>query len=112
MKRLAFVIAACCAGAVPALAATGTKVINNSGLPIDELSIAAPGTTKWSPNLMKDIPEGALDSGKQVVIAGLKDGTFDLRISAPDEGVFCTMKHVAIKKRAVELTPEMGKTCK
>ena len=112
MKRLAFVISACCAVAVPAFAATGTTVINHSGLPIDELSIAAPGTTKWSSNLMKDISEGALDSGKKVTIAGLKNGTFDLRISAPDEGVFCTMKKVTIKNQHVELTPEMGKACK
>jgi hypothetical protein len=111
MKQLAIVVLLCSA-ATSAYAATATRVTNNSGLPIDELFVAAPGTKTWSDNLMKDIPEGALDSGKNVMVSGLKNGTFDLRISAPDEGVLCYMEKVVIKNHAVELTPEMGKACK
>ncbi len=97
--------------ATPAFAAQ-TLVVNNSGLPIDELFVSAPGAKHWSSNLMEKIPEGALDSGKKVVIAGLENGTFDLRISAPDEGVLCYMENVTVAGGRVELTPKMGKACK
>jgi hypothetical protein len=111
MKKLALAILLCSA-ASSAYAETATKVANDSGLPIDELFVAAPGTKNWSANLMNGVPEGALDSGKQIMVSGLDDGTFDLRISAPDEGVLCYMKDVVIKSHSVELTPEMGKACK
>lgn len=92
--------------------AAGTTVTNNSGLPIDELYSAAPGTTQWSANLLDGVAEGALDSGKALEIAGLADGTYDLQISAPDEAVLCVMSNVVVKDGKVELTAEMGKACK
>lgn len=95
-----------------AFAAAKTTITNNSGLPIDELFSAKPGTTDWSKNILDGVPEGALDSGKTVKIAGLADGTYDLRVSAPDEGVLCYMKGVTVKDHKVEFTAEMGKTCK
>lgn len=92
--------------------AAGTNVTNNSGLPIDEMFTSEPGKGAWSKNIMEGIAEGALDSGKSAEIASLADGTYDLRISAPDEGVLCYMKDVVVQGGAVELTPEMGKACK
>jgi hypothetical protein len=77
--------------------AAGTSVTNNSGLPIDELFAAAPGTTTWGANLMEGIAEGMLDNGKTSDVAALADGTYDLRGSAPDEGILCIIPNVTVK---------------
>jgi len=98
--------------ATSAFAAAKTTITNNSGLPIDELFTAQPGSTDWSKNILDGVPEGALDSGKTVKVAGLEDGTYDLRVSAPDEGVLCFMKDVTVKNHTVEFTADMGKACK
>lgn len=92
--------------------AAGTSVTNNSGLPIDELFVAASGTTEWGKNLMEGVAEGMLDNGKSAEVAAVADGTYDLRISAPDEGVLCVIPNVAVKDAKIDLTPELGKTCK
>lgn len=92
--------------------AANTKIVNNSGLPIDELMAAAPGTKDWGKNLMEGMAEGSLEAGMTAEVAELADGTYDLRISAPDEGILCYMSNVEIKSGAVELTPEHGKACK
>lgn len=92
--------------------AAGTMVTNHSGLPIDELYSSAPGAAKWGENLMVGIAEGALDDGKAVEVAALADGTYDLQLSAPDEGVLCIISNVVVKDGKVELTPDMGKNCK
>ncbi|MFO1034302.1 MAG: hypothetical protein U1E15_09600 [Hyphomicrobiales bacterium] len=109
MKRILIALPLTAALALSAFAASGVKVTNNSGLPIDELFAAAPGTTDWGKNLLDGVAEGALDSGKAYNVAGLADGKYDLKISAPDEAVLCTMKDVEVKGGAVELTPDMGK---
>lgn len=98
--------------ATPVLAASKTTITNNSGLPIDELFSAKPGTKAWGANILEGVPEGALDSGKTVDVANLDDGTYDLRVSAPDEGLLCYMNDVTVKDHKVELTPQMGKDCK
>jgi hypothetical protein len=92
--------------------AAGLTVNNHTGLPIDELFASAPGAAAWGANLMDGIPEGALDDGKTVEIAALADGVYDLQLSAPDEGVLCTISNVEIKAGVVDLTPDMGKACK
>ncbi len=97
--------------ATTAFAATKTSITNNSGLPIDELFSAKPGTKDWGKNILEGVAEGALDSGKTVAVAGLADGTYDLRVSAPDEGILCYMKNVTVKNHKVEFTPDMGKAC-
>ncbi len=110
MKRLLFVFPlVLLAGAANA---TGIKIHNNSGLPIDELFVSAPGKKAWGANLLEGVPEGALDSGKSVQVAGLKAGTYDFRVSAPDEGVLCYMKNVKVKGSSLDLTAAMGKACK
>ena len=98
--------------ATQAFAATKTTISNNSCLPIDELFSAAPGTKNWGANILEGVPEGALDSGKTLQVANLADGTYDLRVSAPDEGVLCYMENVTVKDHKVDLTPDMGKACK
>ena len=96
---------------VPSLAA-GTMVHNQSGLPIDELFAAAPGTKAWGPNLMEGLGEGSLEAGMSHEVAALSDGTYDLRISAPDEGVLCVMSNVTVKDGTINLDEAMGKACK
>jgi hypothetical protein len=96
---------------VPSLAA-GTMVHNQSGLPIDELSAAAPGTKAWGPNLMEGLGEGSLEAGMSHEVAALPDGTYDLRVSAPDEGVLCVMSNVTVKDGTINLDEAMGKACK
>ena len=76
--------------------AAGLTVTNHSGLPIDELTVSAAGANAFGANLMDGIKEGALDDGKTVAIAELADGTYDFKISAPDEGVLCTIKDVKV----------------
>lgn len=98
--------------ATSAIAATKTTITNNSGLPIDELFSAKPGTKAWGKNILEGVAEGALDSGKTVKVAGLADGTYDLRVSAPDEGILCYMTNVTVKNHKVEFTADMGKACK
>ncbi len=111
MKR--FLIAVPLVVAMSAAAfASGTKIVNSSGLPIDELMAAAPGTKDWGKNLMEGMAEGSLEAGMTAEVAELADGVYDLRISAPDESILCYMSNVEIKGAAVELTPEMGKACK
>ncbi len=96
---------------VPSLAA-GTMVHNQSGLPIDELFAAAPGTKAWGPNLMEGLGEGSLEAGMSHEVAALPDGTYDLRVSAPDEGVLCVMSGVVVKNATIDLDEAMGKACK
>jgi len=92
--------------------AAGLTVTNHSGLPIDELTVSAAGKNAFGANLMDGIKEGALDDGKTVTIAALADGTYDFKVSAPDEGVLCTIKNVAVKGSKVTLTAKEGKACK
>lgn len=92
--------------------AAGLTVTNHSGLPIDELTVSAAGKNAFGANLMDGVKEGALDDGKTVTIAALADGTYDFKISAPDEGVLCTIKNVAVKSSKVTLTKKEGKACK
>ena len=92
--------------------AAGTSVTNNSGLPIDELSVAASGTREWGKNLMEGIAEGMLDNGKTAEVAAVADGTYDLRVSAPDEDILCVIPNVAVKDAKIDLTPDLGKACK
>lgn len=91
--------------------AAGTKIVNQSGLPIDELAVAAPGSGQWGKNLMEGAKEGSLDSGKSYVVNGLKNGVYDFQLSAPDEAIFCTMKNVSVKSGVAKLTKEMAKAC-
>lgn len=111
MKKLAVLSIAALASLSSLAFAGGVKVTNNSGLPIDEMFISEPGKKAWGANIMEGIAEGALDSGKTVEL-GLTEGTYDIRISAPDEGVLCYMENVAVKGDALELTADMGKACK
>jgi hypothetical protein len=111
MKRLLLALPLFVLAAAPALAA-GTTVTNHSGLPIDELFASAHGAKAFGGNLMDGIAEGALDDGKTVEVANLADGSYDLKLSAPDEGVLCTIPDVKIEGGKVELTAEMGKACK
>ena len=110
MKRVLF--------ALPLLAmassayAAGLTVTNHSGLPIDELTASPAGKNTFGANLMDGIKEGALDDGKTVTIAELADGKYDFKISAPDEGVLCTIKDVTVKGSKVTFTKKEGKACK
>jgi hypothetical protein len=110
MKR--FLLALPVIAAATSAFAAGITVTNHSGLPIDELFASAPGAGSFGANLMEGIAEGALDDGKTVTIAELADGAYDLKISAPDEGVLCTIANVDVKGGSVELTAEQGKACK
>ena len=92
--------------------AAETKIVNQSGLPIDELSVAAPGSNKWGPNLLEGAKEGALDSGKSLTVKEIADGVYDFQLSAPDEGIMCVMKKVHVKKGVATLDTKMGKACK
>jgi len=92
--------------------AAGLAVTNNSGLPIDELFASPAGKGAFGANLMEGIKEGALDDGKTATISELASGTYDLKISAPDEGVLCTIKDVTVDGAALTLTAEQGKACK
>ncbi|MEI8179447.1 MAG: hypothetical protein WCG38_12450 [Aestuariivirga sp.] len=92
--------------------AAGLTVTNNSGLPFDELSASPAGKNTFGANLMDGIKEGALDNGKTVAIAALPDGMYDFKVSAPDEGILCTISNVEVKGSKVEFTAELGKTCK
>lgn len=110
MKRLVFALPLMILAA-PVMAG-GTMVVNNSGLPIDELFASAPGKAAWGANLMEGIGEGALDNGKSHEVAMLEDGVYDLRISAPDEGVLCVISDIEVKAGKIELTDAHGKACK
>lgn len=112
MKKIAILSLAALASMSALAFAAGTKVTNNSGLPIDEMFLSEPGKKVWGANIMEGIAEGALDNGKSVDLEALKDGVYDIRISAPDEGILCYMTDVTVKGGAVEFTPEMGKNCK
>lgn len=92
--------------------AAGLTVTNHSGLPVDELFASPAGKGESGANLMEGIAEGALDDGKTVAVAELADGTYDLKVSAPDEGVLCTISDVKVEGGKVELTAENGKACK
>jgi hypothetical protein len=98
--------------ATAAYAASGPTVTNNSGLPIDELFVSAPGKAAFGANLMEGIKEGALDDGKTVEISAVADGVYDFRLSAPDESVLCTIANVEVKGNKLTLTAEHGKACK
>jgi hypothetical protein len=111
MKKLAVLSLAAFVSLSSVALAAGVKVTNNSGLPIDELFLSEPGKKAWGDNIMAGIAEGALDNGKTVELP-ITDGTFDFRVSAPDEGVLCYMENVAVKGDTLELTPDMGKACK
>lgn len=92
--------------------AASLTVTNHSGLPIDELFASPAGKDAFGANLMEGIKEGALDDGKTVDVVGLANGAYDLKISAPDEGVLCTIKDVKVSGPQLELTAEQGKACK
>ena len=49
---------------------------------------------------------------KTAEVAAVADGTYDFKISAPDEGVLCTIKDVAVKGTELTFTAEQGKACK
>ena len=110
MKRVLF--------ALPLIAMTsfafaaGLTVTNHSGLPIDELFASPAGKGEFGANLMEGVKEGALDDGKTVTISALADGSYDFKLSAPDEAVLCTISGVEVKGGKVEFTPEEGKACK
>lgn len=110
MKRILF--------ALPLLAmassafAAGLTVTNHSGLPIDELTVSAAGKNAFGANVMEGVKEGALDDGKTVTIGEVADGVWDFKISAPDEGVLCTIPNVKVEGGKVELTPDLGKACR
>ena len=112
MKRFLLALPLVAIVATQAFATSGLLVVNKSGLPIDELSASAPGKKEGGKNLMEGLGEGVLDTGKAHQVATLADGTYDLRISAPDEGILCYMSNVAIAGGKVELTEDMGKACK
>lgn len=111
MKKFALIALALATASTAALAA-GTSVTNNSGLPIDELYASAPGKNEFGKNLMEGVAEGALDSGKTAEISALADGKYDLRVSAPDEGVLCVIQNVKVKGGKIDLTEKEGKACK
>ena len=111
MKSFLLALPLVAIAATHSFAASGMMVTNHSGLPIDELFASAPGQKAWGANLMEGLEEGVLEDGMSHEVASLADGTYDLRISAPDEGVLCYMSNVVVKGNAVELTPEMGKAC-
>ena len=92
--------------------AAGLTVTNHSGLPIDELFASAPGKNAFGANLMEGLKEGALDDGKTVAISEVAIGTYDFKISAPDEGVLCTIKDVKVEGTELTFTAEHGKACK
>ncbi len=105
-------IAALILSSAPALA-SDTTIHNNSGVPIDELYVSAPGQQTWSANLIEGAPEGSLDSGRSYVVSGLASGVWDLRIEAPDEGVSCVMPKVKVRAGSkLELTKALGSSCK
>ena len=97
--------------AAPALSA-GTKIINRSGVPVDELAVSAPGTKQWGANLLDGTKDGVLDNGKSYTVKDLGDGIYDFQIAAPDEAIFCVMPNVVVKKGVATLTQAMGKACK
>ena len=101
-------------GAVTGAAlAAPIKVINNTDLPIDQLFASKPGEGTWGPDLMEGAPEGSLDPHMSYHVRNLKGGTWDLRMEAPDEGIFCVIKGVkVVPGRSLELTEEMAKGCK
>lgn len=92
--------------------AAGLTVTNHSGLPIDELTASPAGKNTFGANLMEGVKEGALDDGKTVTISPLADGKYDFKISAPDEGVLCTIKDVTVKDSKVTFSQKEGKACK
>lgn len=111
MKRVLFALPLL-ALASSAFAASGLTVTNHSGLPIDELTVSPAGKNTFGANLMDGVKEGALDDGKTVTIGALPDGKYDFKISAPDEGVLCTISGVTVKGSKVTLTKKEGKACK
>lgn len=92
--------------------AAGLTVTNHSGLPIDELFASPAGKGAFGANLMEGVKEGALDDGKTVTIASLANGTYDFKVSAPDEGVLCTINGVKVKGGKLTFTAKEGKACK
>ena len=92
--------------------AAGLTVTNHTGLPIDELYASPAGKNQFGANLMEGVKEGALDNGKTVAVASVAPGVYDFRLSAPDEGVLCTISNVKVKGGKLEFTPKQGKACK
>lgn len=111
MKRILFALPLL-AIASSAFAASGLTVTNHSGLPIDELYASPAGKAAFGANLMEGVKEGALDDGKTVAIAELADGAYDFKLSAPDEGVLCTITGVKVKGSKVTFSAKEGKACK
>lgn len=112
MKKFVFALPLSLLLTSAAFAAGGLTVTNNSGLPIDELTVAATGSKNFGQNLMEGMGEGSLDSGKTAQVGALADGSYDFKISAPDEGILCTIEGVVVKDAKVELTADHGKACK
>jgi hypothetical protein len=92
--------------------AGGTKIINHSGVPLDELYASQPGKKAWGANLLDGAKEGSLEDDMEHVVAGLGDGTYDLRVEAPDEGITCVMSTILVKRGIAMLTPEIAEGCK
>ncbi|MFO1091360.1 MAG: hypothetical protein U1E46_17440 [Hyphomicrobiales bacterium] len=112
MKRFLYILPLLIAAPAAFAATSGLKVVNNSGLPIDELYVSKPGAAKFGQNLMDGMAEGSLDNGKSATVKQVADGTWDVRISAPDEGVLCVIPKAHVKGGKLELTPDLGKACK
>lgn len=96
----------------PCAFAAGLTVTNHSGLPIDELFASPAGKGAFGANLMEGVKEGALDDGKTAAVSEVAAGTYDFKVSAPDEGVLCTIKDVKVEGAELTLTAEQGNACK
>ncbi len=92
--------------------AAGLAVTNQSGIPMDELYASPVGKNSFGANLMEGVKDGALDNGRTAVLAALADGTYDFKVAAPDEGIECTIKAVAVKGSKLVFTKKEGKACK
>ncbi len=112
MKRFLYILPFLVAAPAAFADSAGLTVVNNSGLPIDELYVSAPGAASFGQNLMDGMSEGSLDNGKSATVKQVADGTWDVRISAPDEGVLCVIPQAPVKGGKLELTPDLGKACK
>ena len=113
MKRVLFALPLLVlASSAFAAGAAGLSVTNKSGIPMDELYASPAGKGAFGENLMAGVKDGALDKGKTAVLAALADGTYDFKVSAPDEGIECTIKGVAVKGSKIVFTPKEGKACK
>ena len=112
MKRVLFALPLLVMASSAFAAGAGLSVTNKSGIPMDELYASPVGKNAFGANLMAGVKDGALDKGRTAVLAALADGTYDFKVSAPDEGIECTIMGVAVKGSKVVFTPKEGKACK